>query len=262
MIIVADNIRITNPEVEQALNDLDPAPIQALTKQCEAAGAEAIDINSGPLGQDPEKKMTFLVESIQAITRLPVLIDTTHPKAIESGLRAGRKPVMINGFSLEPARLQSILPLAVKYDADIIGYLLYPNGHVPSDGAGRLDVALKLYAEVQKAGLKDDQLIIDPIVAPLMWEDGRFQAMEILSVIRTLPDLLGFPVKTISGLSNLGAGNVEVRKKQLMEQAYAAMLSEAGLSMILMDVFHEGTMGIVSACNALKGSRIFSWEEV
>ena len=36
-----------NPAIEKALRERDPSPIQALVKECEKAGAGAIDINSG-----------------------------------------------------------------------------------------------------------------------------------------------------------------------------------------------------------------------
>jgi 5-methyltetrahydrofolate corrinoid/iron sulfur protein methyltransferase len=105
-------------------------------------------------------------------------------------------------------------------------------------------------------------LIIDPIVAPLMWQDGNSQDMEILSVIRTLPELLGFDVRTIGGLSNLTTGKGDRVKKLFMEETYLPMLLEAGLSMVLMDVFHEKTMRAARACRALMSPKVFSWEEV
>jgi len=262
VIFIADNIRITDSIIEKAIDEFDPQPIQEMTKRCVAAGAEAIDINSGPLNRDPEKKMEFLVESIQDVTELPLLIDTTNPKALEAGLRASKNKTIINGFSLEPVKLKSILPLAEKFDADIIGYLLYPNSHVPPDGPQRLNVAVELFSEYKKAGLTNAHLIIDPIVAPLIWQDGNFQDMEILSVIRTLPELLGFDVRTISGLSNLTAGNGDRGKKLLMEETYLPMLLEAGLSMVLVDVFHEKTMRTARACRALMSQKVFSWGEV
>jgi 5-methyltetrahydrofolate corrinoid/iron sulfur protein methyltransferase len=262
LIIVADNIRITNPAVEKAVAEMDPQPVQEMAKQCETVGAEAIDINSGPLNRDPEKKMAFLVEAVQAVSGLPILLDTTNPKALEAGLRVCENRAIINGFSLEPAKLESILPLAKKFDADIIGYLLYPNSHVPPDGPERLNVAVELFAEYAKAGLDNKRLIMDPIIAPLIWQDGNVQNMEILSVIRTLPDLLGFEVRTIAGLSNLTSGQGDRKKKILMEKAYLPMLLEAGLTMVLMDVLHEKTVTVARACSALISPKVFSWEEV
>jgi len=262
VIIVADNIRITKRAVEKAIDEFDPQPIQEMVKRCVSAGAEAIDINSGPLNRDPEKRMEFLVETIQDVTDLPLVIDTTNPKALEAGLRAGKNKTIINGFSLEPVKLNAVLPLADKFDADIIGYLLYPNSHVPPDGPQRLNVAVELFSEYKKAGLKNDHLIIDPIIAPLIWQDGNYQDMEVLSVIRTLPELLGFDVRTIGGLSNLTAGKGDRGKKLLMEETYLPMLFEAGISMVLMDVFHEKTMQIARACRALMRPKVFSWAEV
>jgi len=206
--------------------------------------------------------MEFLVEAVQAVSNLPVLIDTTNPKALEAGLLKSKNKAIINGFSLEPEKLEFILPLAKKFEADIIGYLLYANSHVPPDATERLNVAVELFSEFKKAGIDNEHLVIDPIVAPLLWQDGNFQNTEILSVIRTLPELLGFKVRTIAGLSNLSSGNGDIRKKVLMEKAYLPMLLEAGLHLVLMDVFHDETLNIARACRAILSSKVFSWEEI
>jgi 5-methyltetrahydrofolate corrinoid/iron sulfur protein methyltransferase len=262
LILVADNIQITNETIRKAVEEMDPKPVQEITRRCEEAGAEAIDINSGPLSRDPEKKMTFLVEAVQAVSDLPILIDTANPRAIEAGLQANRKTTIINGFSLEPEKREAILPLAKKFEADIIGYLLNPNGHVPSDGPERLTRAVELYEAFQKAGIDNARLIIDPVVVPVTWQNGNGQAMEVLSVIRQLPELLGFPVKTIVGLSNLTTGTRERERGLLLERTYLPMLTASGLSMVLMNIFHRETVSTARACNALVVQKVFTWEEI
>ena len=260
MILVSDNLQITNRIIEEAVKQLNPEPIQDMVIRCVEAGAEAIDINSGPLSRDPERKMAFLVEAVQAVTDLPVLLDTTNPKALEAGLSVSKNPTIINGFSLEPVKLEFILPLAKKYDTDIIGYLLYSNSHVPNDEAERLNVAVELFGEFQKAGVDNERLIIDPIIAPVMWENGNRQDADILSVLRNLPDLFGFPVRTIAGISNLTTGRGPADKKLLLERTYLPMLASAGLSMALMNIFHTETVKVARACNALTDPKIFTWE--
>lgn len=260
MILVADNLTVTNPIVEMAIQDMNPKPIQGLASRCAAAGAEAIDINSGPLSRDPDRRMRFLVEAVQSATDLPILLDTANPVALKSGLETVRNKAVINGFSLEPAKLETILPLAGQYDADIIGYLLYPNSHVPADEAERLGVAVELFGAFQKAGLAEDRLIIDPVIAPLMWENGHRQDVAILSVLRNLPDLLGFPVRTIAGISNLITGPGPRDRKAWVEAAYLSMLAASGLTYGLLNVFHSETMRIARACNALMDDKIFTWE--
>ena len=260
MRLVADNLQITLPAIQQAVHDMDPDPIQDLVRRCLAAGAQAIDINSGPLSRKPEEKMSFLVNTVQEATDLPLLLDTTNPTALEAGLQVGRNPMIINGFSLEPAKITAILPLAAAYDADIIGYLLDPNGHVPADASGRMEVAVKLYDEFQKAGIDDNRLIIDPVVAPLMWADGVRQNMDVLAVLRALPDLLGFSVRSIAGVSNLTTGGGPLANRLLLERSYVPMLAAAGLTMALVNVFHSETVEVVNACNKLTNGSVFTWE--
>jgi 5-methyltetrahydrofolate corrinoid/iron sulfur protein methyltransferase len=259
MHIVADNLTITSMRIANAVQQMDPEPIINLARYCEAAGAEMIDINSGPLTHDPVEKMTFLVESVRKATGLPLFLDTSNPVAMEAGLLACNGKAIINGFSLEPDKLANILPLARKFNTAIIGYLLNPDSSVPADGAERLTVALELSARCSEANLSPEKLIIDPIIPPLIWPNGHVQAMDVVQVIRTLPDLLDYKVRTIAGISNLTSGPGNADRKPVFEQCYVAMLAEAGLDMALMNVAHAGTIAAVKACNTLTGTKIFSW---
>ncbi len=266
MLLVADNLHIINPVIQKALETLDPGPIQEITERCEAAGADAIDINTGPLSRHPEEKMTFMVETVQSVTNLPILIDTANPKAMEAGLKANKNISIINGFSLEPQKLEKILPLAKKYKSDIIGYLLYPDSRVPNDASERCTLAIQILQAIQDIGMDESQLIIDPIIVPLSWQNGNQQAKEILTFIHNLPDLFGFQVKTIAGLSNLTSGltsgHENMKKKLLVERTYLPMLASAGLDMVLFNIFHNQTVESAKACVPLISPRIFSWAEL
>lgn len=259
MQIVADNLTVTNSIVAAAIDGMNPEPICDLVRRCLAAGAEIIDINSGPLTKQPAEKMTFLVQSVRAVTALPLVLDTSNPAALEAGLIACNGKAVINGFSLEPDKLDHILPLARTFKTRIIGYLLYPDSNVPADGTERLTVALEIFNKAKEAGLAPEQLLIDPVVPPLIWQNGHIQAMEVVKVIRTLPDLLGFPVQTIAGISNLTTGSGSADRKPVFEQAYTAMLAEAGLNLALINVFHRDTVETIRACSTLMSERIFSW---
>lgn len=262
MILVADNLQITNCRIAEAVAEYNPSPIQEMVTRCIAAGAQMIDINSGPLSRDPERRMGFLVEAVQSISDAPILLDTTNPNAMRAGLACARNRVIINGFSLEPVKLEAILPLAKQFDADIIGYLLLPHGQVPKDETERMEIAVTLFEEFQKTGHDPERLIIDPIIAPVLWEDGLSQNMGTLNVIRNLPDLFGFPVRTIAGLSNLTTGQGPIEKKRLLERSFLPMLAASGLSFSLMNVLHQETVQTAMACNTLMGSHIFTWEGI
>lgn len=262
MHLIADNLRITQKAVEIAVAEKDPLPLQAMAKLCETAGADGIDINSGPLYRDPQSRMAFMVEAVQKVTHLPLILDTSNPKALEAGLLASKTPVTLNGISLEPSKLEHILPLAAAHQSDLVCYLLFPNGHVPPDSTERLNVAVLLYQRCLEAGIEPDRVIIDPVIVPLSWQDGLFQAREVLAVIKTLPELLGFPVRTIAGLSNLTAGARDPIKKYLAEQTYLPMLAASGLSMILMNVLHAESFRVARMCRLFSRESIFTWEMV
>lgn len=259
MQLIADNLHIVNSSVRNALRDLDPEPIKKLVIQCETAGADAIDINPGPLPRNPEEKMTFLVETVQSVTNLAVMIDTANPIAMEAGLKANKKTAIINGFSLEPIKLERILPLAKKYKVDIIGYLLHPNNRVPNDASETFSLAIEILQAMHNQGIDQNQLIIDPVIVPLSWQNGSEQARKVLDIIRNIPDVLGFPVKTIAGLSNLTSGYGYKAKRLLLERTYLPMLASAGLDMALLNIFHDQTIAVGRACEPLVNSKIFSW---
>lgn len=259
MIVVSDNLRITLPAISRAVDRLDPEPIAQMAVACKNAGAQAIDINSGPLTRLPEEKMRFLVHTVQTAADLPLVLDTTNPAAMAAGLAATSQRAVINGVSLEPVKLARILPLARQYDADLIAYLLGPDSQVPPDPAGRMEAAVALFNECQQAGIDPRRLIIDPIVAPLTWQDGNQQNMAVLEVIRALPDLLGFPVRTIAGLSNLTTGAPDAPTRQRYQSAFLPMLAAAGLDMILMNVLDPALVGLAAACRNITGGTIFAW---
>lgn len=260
MIIVADNLHVINPKIASALADFDPEPIREMAVTCRNAGAQAMDINSGPLPKTPEKHFSFLVETVQKSCDLPLILDTTNPAALEAGLKVCRQPAVINGFSLEPSKIERILPLAARYDTDIIGYLLGPNSQVPIEAEEMMAMAVEIFDTFLKTGLPSQRLIIDPVIAPLSWDNGIQHNQAVLQVIRRLPDLLGTPVRTIAGVSNLASGAMPVSKKIELERAFLPMLAAAGLDMALLNVLHASTVQTIKTCGSLLDDRIFAWE--
>ncbi|MEX1298129.1 MAG: dihydropteroate synthase [Desulfotignum sp.] len=259
MKLIADNLRVTRPDIRRALQRFDPEPVENLVKACEARGAWAIDVNTGPLGKQAAPGMRFFMEAVQAATDLPLLIDTANPDAMAAGAKAAQNRIIFNGFSLEPHKLEQILPLAREYDVDIVGFLLYPDSRVPTDASQRFEVAMELVAAAEAAGVAKERVIIDPVIPPLAWENGIVQARQVLKVIRTLPDLLGFPVRTIGGISNLGTNAPDTERRLAIEQSYVAMLASAGLDYALLDILNPDLVRAARVSGILAKENIFSW---
>lgn len=262
MKLVADNIRITKKEIQNALDQRNPGPIQALARQCVKAGAQAIDINTGPLGREADQKMAFFVQAVESVSALPLLIDTANASAMAAGLKAAKNRTIINSISLEPRKLEKILPLAAEYGCDLVGFLLHPDSRVPKDQDEQFAIALELVAKLEAAGVDKGRLIIDPVVPPLVWDEGLSRSRQVIDTIGLLPDLLGFPVQTIAGLSNLTTGALDKSKKSLVEGAYLCLLAQAGLDYLMLDVLDTHLVDSARAASLLTREEIFSWELV
>lgn len=262
MKLVADNIRITKKQIQTALEQKDPEPVRELALSCVRAGAGAIDINAGPLKKDPEGAMAFFIRAVESVTDLPLVIDTTNPAAMAAGVRVAKNPVIINGISLEPAKLAQILPLAVENGADVVGFLLDSGSRVPRESSDQLGIAMALAEAAERAGLDRERLILDPVVPPLSWDDGLYRAREVVRTIQLLPDLLGFPVRTMAGLSNLTTGAGDRKKKTRLETAYLSMLAWAGLDFLMLDILNPETRAAAMAADLLASGEIFSWAQI
>ena len=258
MLVIADNLQITQRRFADAIRSHDRTLLESLVSEMERAGADAIDVNMGPMNRNAEQDMAFCLTTIQSVTELPILIDTANPLAMAAGLAANVKTAIINGISLEARKLDAILPLAVQYDVDVIGYLLDDHSHMPPHLDDRLTLAWELFDRCQSAGLRSEQLIIDPVVAPLIWQDGLQRNRDLLEIIRRLPEMIGFPVRTVAGLSNLTTGLNGGISSQRWEQTFLAMLAGAGLSWILLNIHHDETVASARISQKLLNDHIFA----
>jgi len=100
------------------------------------------------------------------------------------------------------------------------------------------------------------------VVVPATWPDGPRHNRGVLALIRQLPDLLGTPVRTIAGLSNLSSGGRSLQGKMALEAGYLPMLAAAGLDMVLTNVFHPKTLAVAKVCGVLLKEGVFSWADL
>lgn len=263
MLLIADNLQLTQPAVAREVAGRNRTALHRRITRLVAAGAEAIDINTGPLGSKAEDVMVFALETAATATDGPLLIDTVNPAAMRAALATGvPNRIIINGFSMEPAKLERILPLAVEFNTEIIGYLLDEHSRVPTSMEEKLGVALALYQEARAAGLRAEQLIIDPVVAPLSWQDATAHNRALLEVLARLPDMLGFGVQTVASISNLTTGPAARRHKERLEQAFIPMLASRGLSMLLVNMDHRRSVAMVRLSGWLLNEGVFAWRQI
>ena len=250
LIIAADNLNILNPAVAQALNALDPRPLQELARRVEQAGANLIDINPGFLPPRRHARMAFMVEAVQQVTRLRLILDSPDARVLTRGLAAAQKPPILNACTLEEEKIRDILPLAATHQTDLVLLLLNARSFPAAALEGKITLALELRAHALAAGLTDAQLIFDPVLPNLTWPDAWTQVGEVLKTVRLLhgSDLWGEPARTMAGISNLRSGLRHTYPLRV-EEAALSLLAGAGLGLALVDVLQPGLMETVRVIN-------------
>ena len=228
MLIIAERINSSRKSVARAIETRDAGFIQNEAKTQAEAGADYIDVNAGAFVGEELACLRWLFEVVQEATNLPLSIDSPDPEVIKGVIPLVNKPPMINSITLEPARLNRIVPLAVDHGARVIG-LCQSGDRMAESVDDKLRLAGQLVESVTKAGIRLDDLYIDPLVYPLATHPGSaIAAMEAID--RIMREFRG--VHTICGLTNISYGLPE---RKLINRAFLVAAISRGLDAVILD---------------------------
>jgi 5-methyltetrahydrofolate corrinoid/iron sulfur protein methyltransferase len=252
LIVAADNLHVLNPLVAKALQSLDSYPLQELARRVEQAGAQFIDINPGYLAPRHLDRMAFMVEAVQEVTGLRLILDSPNARALARGLEVCQKPPILNACTLEDEKLREILPLAATHQTDLVLLLLDARSFPAVSLEGKVTLAVELREQALAAGLKEEQLIFDPVLPNLSWPDAWEQTRAVVKTVRLLAggEILQTPARTMVGLSNLRSGLRHTYPVRV-EEAALGVLAGAGLQIALVDVLQPGLLETVRVINQM-----------
>ena len=171
MFIIGERINGMFRSVARAIQERDEGAIADLARRQVNAGANALDLNTGPTEGDPAEVMAWLVRTVQDAVDVPLSLDSPKPPVIASGLAAARGSCIINSTTGARDRLDATLPLAAEYDASLIALTIDERG-IPRNAEARAEVALTIVARSLEAGISPDRLYLDPIVLPVSAAPG------------------------------------------------------------------------------------------
>jgi cobalamin-dependent methionine synthase I len=234
MILIGESIHIISKDVNDAVKERNPKVIQDLAKAQTEARADYIDLNLGPAKKDPEETTQWLVNTIQGVTDLPISVDTLNPVAMEAGLKVCKKRPLLNSASGKTNSRELMLPLAKKYNTDVVISVLTDKG-CPPDIDSRTESIMETVALANERGIPNEDIWVDPIILPVS-ADQR-QVAEALEFINILQDLLP-GVKSTVGLSNVSNGTPE-ELRGILNRTYMVMLGRRGLYSAIADVLDK-----------------------
>ena len=231
--IIGERINPTaRKKLAQALRDGDYTIVEKDAETQMQAGAHILDVNAGTHGIDEVQVMNDLVTLLQQSVSIPLCLDSTNPSVLEQGLKAYQGKALINSVNGEAASLHSILPLAKRYGAAVVGLTLDETG-IPATAEGRLAIAARIIDTCAQYGIKQKDIYLDSLVmtvgADIRAPKETLRTMQLIA--ETYPD-----VNLLLGVSNVSHG---LPNRAKINSAFLAMAIGAGLDVAIINPMDE-----------------------
>jgi 5-methyltetrahydrofolate corrinoid/iron sulfur protein methyltransferase len=163
------------------------------------------------------------------VTDRPLVLDSSKPQVIESGLKVIKNKAVINSTTADLEKLNILVPLAKKYNTKLIGLTISSKG-IPQTKDQRLELAATIVASCSDAGFPIEDLYLDPIVLPV--NVAQAQMRDILESIHEFKIISQPSPKSIVGLSNVSQGTCV---RNLVNRTFLTMAIAFGLDAAILD---------------------------
>lgn len=245
MKIIGERINPTGKKrFKQALieNDLDYIVGQAVEQ--EEDGAHILDVNVGLNEIDEIAMMDKVVLRLQEISSLPMQIDSSDPQVIEKALFGYNGKAIINSVNGKRESLDTILPLAKKYGAAVVGLTL-DEGGIPDSAEKRVEIAKNIIEECQRYGIDKSDIYIDTLcMSEASIKGSANVTLEALQKVKALG------AGTVLGISNISFG---MPNREDINARFLELAKDAGLDLCIINPKYKGLQGSKSAYEFLIG---------
>lgn len=249
-VIIGERINPTGRkklEAEMMAGDFSRVERDALAQI--KAGASILDINAGVTSVEPQKTepelMVKCIELVQAISDIPLCIDSSVVPALIAGLKAAKGRPIINSVTGEEDRLESILPVVAEYNVPVIAISNDESG-ISYDPKVRFEVAKKIVKRAESYGIKPHDVIIDPLAMPVGAVNSA--GLDLFTIVRMITEELG--CNTVCGASNISFG---LPNRHLINGTFLPMAMAAGMSCAITNVLEKEVREAVWAADVLMG---------
>jgi 5-methyltetrahydrofolate--homocysteine methyltransferase len=210
------------------------------------AGAHMLDVNAGiPLADEPAL-LAKAVQLVQALTNVPLSIDSSIIDALEAGLAVYQGKPLVNSVTGEEEVMQRVLPLVAKYGAAVVAISNDETG-ISMDPDVRFEVAKRIVERAADFGIPSSDVVVDPLVMPIsaLGQAGQ----HAFHLIRRLREEL--KVNTTCGASNVSFG---LPNRHIVTGTFLSMAIGAGMTSAIMNPLHAETKAAVLAADVLMGT--------
>ena len=244
-VLIGERINPTGKKrFKQALmeNDIDYILNEGVNQQ--EKGVHILDVNVGLPDINEVEMIKTAVCELQAVTNLPLQIDTADTCAMEAALRRYNGKAMINSVNGKKESMEAVFPLVKKYGGVVVALTLDENG-IPETAQGRVEIAKKILAKAKEYGIDKKDIIFDTLAMTIS-ADSR-SALATLGALKTIKEELG--CHTSLGVSNVSFG---LPVRDAINGVFFALALENGLSAAIMNPYSADMMKTYYSYRALK----------
>ena len=245
-ILIGERINPTGKKrFKQALieNDIGYILTEAVNEQ--EKGVDILDVNVGLPDIDELQMLKNTVCELQAVTHLPLQIDTSDISAMETALRRYNGKAMINSLSGKAESMAAVFPLVKKYGGVVVALTLDENG-IPETAEGRVEIAKKILSKAKEYGINKKDIVFDTLALTISADNKA--ALATLDALKIIKNELG--CHTLLGVSNVSFG---LPNRDDVNSVFFALALGNGLSAAIMNPYSAQMMKTYYAHNALKG---------
>ena len=243
-VLIGERINPTGKKrFQQALReeDMDYILNEALRQQ--DAGVHILDVNVGLPEIDEPALLEKVTKELQAVTDLPLQIDTTDTVAMEAALRCYNGKAMVNSVNGKAEVMESVFPLVAKYGGFVVALTLDEDG-IPESAEKRVKIAEKIIEKAAEYGIKTKDLIFDPLAMTISADTKA--ALSTIQAVHSIRTELN--VNTSLGVSNVSFG---LPSRNIITSTFFALCLEEGLSAAIMNPYSAEMMNVFYAYKAL-----------
>lgn len=246
-VLIGERINPTGKSrLKQALreNDMDYLQREAITQQ--QAGAHVLDVNTGLPELDEAAVLPRTVRAVQAVTDLPLQIDTSSPHAMEAAMRSYNGKPLVNSVNGKQESMEAVFPLVRKYGGTVIALTLDENG-IPATAQERAAIAEKIVKTAAGYGIDKKDIVVDTLAMTI--SAGQENAAAALGALRLIREKLG--VHTSLGVSNISFG---LPAREHINASFFTMALQNGLSAAIVNPNSAAMMDAYFAYCAVSGA--------
>ncbi|MBQ7226401.1 MAG: homocysteine S-methyltransferase family protein [Clostridia bacterium] len=223
-------------------NNLDYLVSEAIGQ--EEKGADMLDVNVGLPEINEGEMLVSVIKEIQAVSALPLQIDTSDPIALEGAMRIYNGKPLVNSVNGKQKSMDSVLPLVKKYGGVVIALTLDESG-IPSSAEGRVEIAKRIIERAKEYGIDKKDIIVDPLCLTVSSDKNA-----PLVTLKSIELLKSMGVKTSLGISNVSFG---LPSRDYVNSVFFAHALSKGLDAVIMNPYSFEMMKVYYAHNALMG---------